>query len=289
MQEEARAKYWPKDRHPTDIFHQSGLTSYVTPSYCEFSRTNVLIRSHSSGPICSPRAHKMVTKLYRWACGRRAFMCIVNAAVFPQMHPSLKPWQNMTPVSLQHCHSPHKFTHDTSHVAPVLLAVSSMLLCLPLGLNGFLSVKSYFQSPLLGGPTVPTSIRATVDHYLFGFFWIIRVALSTVMFCWLVMAFLLQQEGMVLTQKERLRAIIQNSHLGWTVHQWWRWTLNPSLLWPQVKVLRMAPDCPGPWEAGDSSLRLDSGSVDPRSVVSSHCGMGKKKDWHFLLCFIANQ
>lgn len=27
-------------------------------------------------------------------------------------------------------------------------------------------------------------------------------------------AFLLQQEGMVLTQKERLRAIIQHSHLG---------------------------------------------------------------------------
>lgn len=74
------------------------------------------------------------------------------------------------------------FTHDTSHVAPVLLAVSSMLLRLPLGLNGFLSVKSYFQSHLLGGPTVPTSIRATVDHYMFGFFWIIRVALPTVMF-----------------------------------------------------------------------------------------------------------
>lgn len=118
IQEEARAKYWPKDRHPTDNFHQSGLTSYLTPSYCEFSRTNVLIRSHSSGPICFPRAHMMVTKSYRWVWGWGAIMCIVNAATgFPvlhlilNMHPSLKPWQNTTPVSLSSIAIPHICTH----------------------------------------------------------------------------------------------------------------------------------------------------------------------------------
>lgn len=69
-------------------------------------------------------------------------------------------------------------------------------------------------------------------------------------------------------------------------------TLNfePSLWGLQVKVLRIVSGCPGPREAGDSSLSLDFGSLDLRSVVmSSHCGMGKKKDWRFPLCFTASQ
>ena len=121
----------------------------------------------------------------------------------------------MTPVFLQHCRSPHRFTHDTNHVAPVLLAVSSMLLRLPLGLNGFLSVKSYFPSHLLGGPTVPTPLEPQLITICLGSFELSEqpFPLSCLLAC-LFVVFLLQQEGMVLTQKERLHAIIQHSHLG---------------------------------------------------------------------------